>query len=37
MEIRAFQMKEKTEPTSRPSTKMSSLLKPPGARIVVSQ
>jgi hypothetical protein len=37
MEIRAFQTKENRLPTTRPSTKMSSLLKAPGARIEVSQ
>lgn len=37
MEIRAFQTKEKRLPTTRPSTKMSSLLKAPGAKIEVSQ
>jgi len=37
MEMRAFQTKENIEPTRRPSTKMSSLLNPPGARMVVSQ
>jgi hypothetical protein len=37
MEMRAFQTKEKRLPTTRPSTKMSSLLKAPGARMEVSQ
>lgn len=37
MEMRAFQTKENRLPTTRPSTKISSLLKAPGARIEVSQ
>jgi hypothetical protein len=36
MDIMAFQMKLKRDPTGRPSTKTSSP-KVPGARIVVSQ
>jgi hypothetical protein len=37
MEMRAFQTKEKRLPTRSPSTKMSSLLNAPGARMEVSQ
>lgn len=37
IEIMAFQMKEKTDPTGRPSTYTSSGPPSPGARMVVSQ